>query len=470
VAALAAVLSVIAVTVSSSARSIWPPVACLMAIALTMVVRERLRGREGAPLNAGVLYMAVVTLYGLYPLLEYAALGGVYTPLNDPRLFDIQPGPEVVSRIGWYCVAYGAAFLAAYCLATRNASGDRRPSLRSVSKSLLWAVLLVFASLRGLVLLADVIFAAGDGGYVESYLRYSHLPLLAQQLLGHANGMLSVLGIALVTLACLDWRRLRWWLLGWLALEFFGLVAGGGSRTDFVLLILALAVAYHMLVRPISTGMMVGGGLLMVAGFLGLGAVRAYEAGGTVGAGLEILATANEFESLFGNAVDLDRMIESGRVDRGTLGMAVYFGDIIGLVPQQLMPFEKVNLTRWYVETFYQFHAELGGGFAFGVIAEALVGAGPVDLLWRAALVGFVLGSLDRRIVMRPVSLPGFVLYVWVLSNCYLMFRITTLGLVPILVYRVLPVLAVVLLLAELLERAGRPRTAVSRAPSKEVG
>ncbi len=231
-----------------------------------------------------------------------------------------------------------------------------------------------------------------------------------------------------------------------------------------MLLILAVTVAYHFLVRPIPTGAMLTGGALLVIGFVAMGALRTYQTGGAVGAGLEVLLSTNEFESLFSNAVDLDELLQSGRVDRGAIALAVYLGDVIGLVPQQLTPFEKINLARWYVETFYQYHAEAGGGLAFGVIAEALVGAGPLDLLWRAALVGLALGRLDRRVLARPVSLPAFVMYVWVLSNCYLMFRVTIrLALVPIFVYRVLPALILVLGLAELFALAGRSDAVAAR-------
>ncbi len=216
---LAAVLATVALSVSSSAKSIWPPVIFLVAVALTLLLRERVRSVDRAPLNAGVLYMAVIVLYGCYPLLEYAALGGVYTPLNDGRLYVMQPQPDVISRIGWYFVAYAAAFLGAYSWTTVGTPRDRRVSVRFTSTTVIWAIFLAFILLRGTVLVADLIFAVRGGGYVESYLRYSHLPLLAQQLLGHANGMLSVLGIALVTVSCIDWRRLRWWLLGWLLLE-----------------------------------------------------------------------------------------------------------------------------------------------------------------------------------------------------------------------------------------------------------
>lgn len=454
----------VAVFVSQAATSVWAPVLALATLAGLLLVRELRRNEGRAPLNAGVLYLAVIALYGLYPLLQYAALGGVFTPLNDSRLFDIQPRPDLVARIGWYCVTYAAAFLAAYCLVTGDRRRGERAIIRPATGALLWSILVLFIVFRGVVFVADAFYSAPGRDYLESYLRYAHLPLVAQQLLGHATGMLSILGIALVTVACLDWRRLRWWLAAWLTLEFVGLILGGGSRTEFVLLVLALAVAYHMLVRPLRIGVLVMGGFFLVVGFLALGALRAYELGGTVGAGLQVLVTANEFEALFGNAIDLERLVATGRVDRAALALPVYLGDIIGLVPQQLAPFEKVNLTRWYVETFYPAYAEIGGGFAFGAVAESMIGAGPIDLLWRGALVGVMLGWLDRRILSGPVSLTGFVVYVWILSSCYLMFRVTTLALLPVFVYRVLPVLILVLALAELLHMAGRVAHSADRA------
>ena len=54
---------------------------------------------------------------------------------------------------------------------------------------------------------------------------------------------------------------------------------------------------------------------------------------------------------LFGNAYDLDQRKHDG----GFAGLppTLLAADLLGLVPQQLLPIEKVDPAEWYVNTFF---------------------------------------------------------------------------------------------------------------------
>src|SRR5262249_39502722 len=114
---------------------------------LFYLMLRRWRGAASPLLEVGGVYMAVVTLYTVYPLLGFLLMGLAYTPMNDRRLVDYAPGPEEVGRIGWYFVLHLLGFGGAYLLA--RGRGDRRPRLAGVEAPTLIAALAAFAAITG---------------------------------------------------------------------------------------------------------------------------------------------------------------------------------------------------------------------------------------------------------------------------------------------------------------------------------
>jgi hypothetical protein len=436
------------------ATSVLAPLFAVLGVAGIFIFVEYKRAGH-APVNAGSMFATVVVLYAAFPLLIYQGLGGFYTPLNDSRLFSDQPDPATIARIAWYYVAYLTAFVVGYLAMNGRRGGRVGVSIPSLDAPTMWSLVAAYVALRVSVLAAEVLFAARSTDYLESYLKYKHLPLVAQQLLGHAEGIAAVLGLGVMAMLCSRWQRYRVLVACWLALEFGTLLLGLGARTQFVTLCLAAAISYHFLYKRLSMTALAGAGVAVIVLFLGLGLIRQYVGyGGVAGVGTEALAGSSEFESLFANAYDVDRLVTVGGIDKSSIRAAVYLGDVINLVPQQLSPFEKISLPTWYVETYYPEHAERGGGLAFGAVPEALVGTGLFDLLWRAALVGIALCWFDRSCRTGSVAFWRFVLQVWLISFCYLTFRSTTLALLPLFVYRFLPAMMGVAALAWLIRFA----------------
>jgi hypothetical protein len=454
-ALLAAVALACAVALTSilGGNPVVTPLVTMLCIGAAFIGMEQRRSSH-APIGLGTLYSAAVLVYTIYPLLIYIGLGGYYTPLNDQRLFVDQPDAAAMTRIAWYYVVYFAAFCAGYQLTAVGSSSQQRLTLSNLDTPMIWALLATFVVLRISVLVAELLFAAHSSDYLESYLKYKHLPLIAQQVIGHMEGMTSVLSLGVVAILCRDWQRWRFVVLGWLAFEAIVLLVGLGARTQFVLLCMAALVSYHYLYRPLSLATMVTAGLTVIVLFLAFGFLRAYVGNGLTGVGTELLVGSSEFEALFGNAYDVERLTAIGEIDKASLAAAVYLGDIINLVPQQLMPFEKLDLQRWYVGTFHSDYAERGGGLAFGAIAEGLIGLGVIDLIWRGLLVGVVFCWFDRTCRSGTIGYWRFVIQVWLISSCYLTFRSGMLALLPVFVYRFVPAMLAVAALAYLLRVA----------------
>ena len=446
--------------------SVLAPLGVLLLIGAVFLVMQQ-RKAVGAPISIGSMYAAVILLYGTYPILVYVLLNGFYTPFNDGRLFGAQPTPDEVGRVFWYYTIYLAAFCVGY-LALAPRTPARTPISLTVEGPALWALFTLFLTFRATIVLADLFFAADAGSYQETYLRYRHLPLVFQQLLGHLEGITSVLALAVVAVLCHNWRRWWWVVIGWLALELGVLWAGMGARTQFVLLCLAALVSYHYLHKPVSTKTLVYVAVALLVAFLGIGILRQYGGGGVAAIGIEVIASASEFESLFANAYDVERLVAFGEIDAPSMAVTVYFGDFL-IVPQQLLPFAKTNLPNWYIQTFYFDLAERGVGFAFGSVAESLVGTGWPDLIWRGLVVGAALCWFDR--IARKTELPlwSFVFFLWLVTSCYQIFRATTFALVPVFVFRFLPAVIAVALFAHLL-RAAASRPADTESAGRTVG
>ena len=162
----------------------------------------------------------------------------------------------------------------------------------------------------------------------------------------------------------------------------------------------------------------------------------------------------SEFELLFGNAIDLGRLLSAGALQN--LPSGFHFADLTSLIPQQLAPFPKVDPAEWYVTTFYPVYAAAGGGLAFGATAEAILTGGWLSAAARGAALGYCFAHVHRFYVRHASSYWVLALYVWTATLCYQSFRNRTFFLLLLFVYRFLPALIGVKVLAAALSRAAR--------------
>jgi oligosaccharide repeat unit polymerase len=222
-----------------------------------------------------------------------------------------------------------------------------------------------------------------------------------------------------------------------------------GSRTELVMLLLAAAMMYHLLVRPLSPRLVVLMGVVGLTGFLALGVVRG--AGISALAGGNPFAYANEFQSLFSNTVHLSRVKDT----IGDLPAAFYLADFAALVPQQVAPFTKVNRADWYVTTFFPGYAESGGGYAFGTIPDAILLGGWLAAIALGSALGFTFAQVHRIYARHSDRFWVFVFYVWITTLSYLSFRSSTFALLVLLVYQFVPAVILVNFLAKGLKQLG---------------
>ena len=412
------------------------------------------RGRAFPFFEVGSVYVAVVTLYTVYPAVGFLVNGLAYTPFNDGRLVQARPTPEAIGTIAWYHVAHLLAFVTTYVLFRGRAApaGARvgRPDLAT-----LLAAVLGYTTITAYLSFLGGFFDLTAASYIESYQVSSRLPLELAQLMNHLGGARFALELVILAWLFANYRRCRRVIAVWLGVMVLGGLVRLGSRTEVVLLLGAAVMMYHHFVRPVRLRQVGAAGLVGLGLFILLGLLRAgWRWSGSAGEVNPLFGYVTEFETIFANAYHVREVTLTGRVP--ALSPAFYWADVLALVPQQILPLAKVSPADWYVRTFFPVYAAAGGGLAFGTIPEAILAGGVLGMLARGAALGLVLACLHRYYVRRQGRLWPVILYVWATLLVYQSFRGTTFALVPLFFYRFLPVAVTIGVLAAVLRQTAR--------------
>lgn len=455
VAILVAAIIAGLLTAEGSALAVAAPLIATLACTLLLILLLA-RRRRGDVLwfEIGLVYASVVTIYAVYPLAGFLALGQRYTPYSDLRLQQIAPDAALMGRIGWLYAIHLLAFVVCYVTVRgRLPLRVARPVSPRVSVGL--AALAFYLAISGFTIVLGWFYDTSAASYLESYLVARRLPLLVAQIAGHLNGAQYPLAIALLVLLFSRYPRSRPILIAWIIGTGVVTALRLGNRTEFALFAFALAISYHALVRRISVRLISVGALAGLAGFVAFGILRAGAAGVSGHAWYAVpFAMSSEFEVLFANALHLDHVLAS-RADL-RLPDLFYLGDLLALVPQQIAPFTKFDPSAWYVNTFFPEYAAAGGGLAFGLVAESLLTGGWASAAGRGTVLGLLFAAVHRLYIHRGERFWVFVFYVWLTTSSYQAFRASTLYLLVPFVYRFLLVMAAVKLTAAMLDLASR--------------
>jgi len=414
-----------------------------------------------APLELGTLYAAAIFLYAAIPILNYLAGGLHWTIVSDGRLFHSKMTPVELGGFSWLNVVYLGAFAGAYLLfrgwVGSVPSGKIIPPARKSVIVLLTLAIVLVAFFAVLQALTGVKMSASyaEAGTVAQQIQ--RLPYVVEQIATHLFEVLFTLKIALAVLLVTRFEQkwARWLLGGWLLLEVVLSVTRMGSRSEMVLLLLSVTLAYHWWVKPLKTAVLLPVGTLLLAAFLVLGIVRSINQQGVKVPPAEMLAVAcahpavvagmtNEFQTLFATAYDLQQRKQRGVL---TVPWQLYISDLYMVIPKQLLPFTKIDPSQWYLEVIGQ--QDAGVGYMFGVLSQAVIGAGWLELLLRGALLGFLFAKLHRWFIHHGSAFSTTIIYTWLCVWCHYTYRSTTFYKVSDLLLHVLPVLWIMRVVAQ---------------------
>ncbi len=270
---------------------------------------------------------------------------------------------------------------------------------------------------------------------------FASMPLLLLQISNKLFGILFVFKLAILYIVVSQCKKNKWFfiLLLWVTAEIIQAVYIKGARSGLVFLILATALFYHRMIKPLNTKYLVISGMVFFTLFIYMGLYRSYTDIADMQADIArseagVLSSGSEFQALLGTAYDVYKRKEAG----AKLPWYLYINDIMTILPpQQLMPFKKVLAADWYLEEI-----GLGGkgvGFMWGVISQAIVGLDWFELAIRGAILGFILARFHRWYLRHKTRFLETLLYVYMCLRVYYTYRDTTLSILAFVVWEVIP-------------------------------
>ncbi|OQW58741.1 MAG: hypothetical protein A4S14_06855 [Proteobacteria bacterium SG_bin9] len=400
--------------------------------------------RRLAVVDIGVWWLAFLAIYSIQPVL-YWLVTGEYLSVATNRLELLRTSSsdfaEVVGISAWYAVA----FVPAYFMMRPSRVQDI--SIARIGNDVLFPTvcLCILAWLSIRMLFPDL---HSGTGYESKFLNLSQESLGARRIHKFALAFLIISDLILIV-AFLQRRELRKWVLIWLPALVL-LVNPGSSRGAVALLLIVFLISWHALVRPIPRIVWMLAALGGILAFNLLGAVRSY---GYLPSTSEIfpwLIASGEFEHIFGNAVELRQAVRQGL----DVPQTARFAELFAFVPSEYFSFDKTTLADWFMETFHPELKATGGGLAFGIMGQAVIGLGAIEAIVRGFIFGILLGLVSNY-MLKNASRHWWVFpaYIYLLTRTFDSVRSTMFGSVSDLLQIFVP-LIVLLCCASALLRA----------------
>ena len=434
-------LGILGLAATATSRDlIWPLLQAGMAVAVLatfMALRQRGRRNASEFFDVGTLFLSIAFLYTFIPLANFVWADGVYSHKGDSRMLTLQPSPELVARVGWHYLLFMSAFAAVYWKSQRAFNEPSAPLPKAPHSGFLFWMIALYVACQSAFMFLKVQYGLTADSYLESYRVYQEVPLFLQQSMAWLTGFIRIVEIGI--LACFfsryDRYRVVVWI--WIAVIAIATFMRLHARTDLMIAVGSSVFLYHVFVRQVRLGRLTVIGLTTILAFQVLGVLRGL--GGHVDDlnTRELVNSGSEFENVFGNAIHVLTLGDGGQLLMPRLNW--YLSELAILVPQQLLPFAKIDPSIWYVQSFFPRYAAMGGGYAWGAIAQSVVGFGLLEAALRGGLLAVALAALDRFLRRRWARLEYVAIYAWLMATIYLSMRDVTFEFVHGVAYFVAP-------------------------------
>jgi len=422
---------------SPNERLVLNPVFLSAVIILAMIEYVWRRDRHLPIVDVGTLCALVTLVYISIPAIFYVKAGLRFGPLSDVRLVTMGTTPTDVADFLWFVTAYIAALSVSYSLF--RGAGMPGPRLEiGANPNAGWALLAIVALATIYQIAIEHTFHVHlNPGYRE--LRQNILenkvvvlPLIVGQITHNvvAIGQIAMLGIVAFVFTRKD-RMLGFALAAYLLVDAYSTISRMGERTHLAMLIMAVILSCHRMLKPIGPILAATTAVALLAGLLGYGYVRQ----GTAASISDIWSATNEFQSLMTNGINISWEKAHGAFH--DVPWRITYNDFILMIPQQLLPFQKLDVAEWYMKQLGL--RPQGNGLMFGVVVQSKLGFGLPEIIVRGAVLGTVLAFLHRQCVKHANSLTAFIIYLWLCTSIYYTYRATTFYIATWAVYRLIP-------------------------------
>lgn len=397
---------------------------------LAMTKRMRAPGRA---MDLGEVTLAVILIYGLVPGIGFILAEYGLGEIADSRLY----GGYLIEQVEYVQMLFlmvSSGFAVMYVILRKPVTGKLYHSTQTAR--LVGPVIVLAVALTVTLGLIGSIWGADVGrDYISSYTELRSAPLLVQQFAGLGTQIQLALTIAAVSLAIAAWPEKHSYVALALVANVIFAVLAGGARTNAFLAFLAYVTAASVYVpgfRVRRAALLSIPALIM---FLAAGLLR-NDSGAF---NLYSLFQDGEFTAVFVSPIDLHIKYPEGFAGQAPFNL--YTVDLLRLLPSQLLPFEKISPGDWYASSHYGAYYDSGGGFAFGILAESVLGQGAPDAIIRGALLGIVFALLANWLHAPQSSPIKIIAYIWLVVIAYQCYRDTTFSVAGRAFFHLSPVL-----------------------------
>lgn len=398
-------------------------------------------------IDLGTVFSVITCVYARLPMIGIVLSRNGIGELHEYRLFGSDPLPGEVAIVGLSYLGFLVGFVSSYYLVINKRSSSFSVVRGGLDHTLVVVVIAIM--LLGVNWMMPMLLSVGEAeNYIDHYTLYRSQPLIIQQVAGALSQFELVIALALVSYV-VAWKPR---MLPMVIFVIGGILVwstfSGGSRAFGYLLTfgtLIVALIYSRF-RP-SYGQLVTLALIAGALFVFAGVWR-----GGMSYGSILLAPfqGGEFFSVYINSVDLLRKQVDGSLPE--IPSQIYMVDLLRYIPQQLLGVGKIDPGVWYVQTFYRDYYELGGAYAFGAIAEATLGFGVVDAIFRGAALGLFSAFVAKKLLAGMATPLRVFIYAWFVVMSFQGIRDTTFSVFPRFVFHVLPIVVLVVAISHILE------------------
>ena len=396
--------------------------------------------------HAGFFCSGTALIYITLPAVFYLLSGSEWSGTSDARLVMLRINEEGVADYVWRGTLYLFSFCLMYALGIwtlRRPGATASITIKGTDVAICGCIIAACFAYRTAVELAFGVSLSQSNEDLAADPASRVLPLLIAQFTHNIVATQGIAKLALIVALVSMWP-IRWAKLALVFLfssELFFTLALSGPRTYFAVLVLGLLLSYHKLVRPISLPALAAFSILFLSLLQAYGYLRDYSDKAID------FSTANEFQILMGTALHVRDMIEGGL----SVPPQVLWSEFLMLIPQQLVPIEKMDPSNWYLVVGGM--EETGSGYMFGVQSQAEIGWGNAELVIRGAVLGLFLSFIHRQYSKHDTSFVATVSYVWLLTIIYYSYRAGTFYWLTYAVFRLLVFICVFLVIRHALSR-----------------
>jgi hypothetical protein len=370
------------------------------------------RNYASTPIHSiGYIYIAVIAAYLFVPTVKFILDGYYWNPRSDTRLAAMMPSQNDQLELLWYFIVYLISFGFAYLLTT-SSEPKEAPAL-TVDNSMTSFFAVTFFVTLFVKYVVDIQLGV-TGEYAQTSNTIAGQPLIVRQLYQLLASVKYGAAVFALVLLGINYAKRRFLFYFILLILVLPPILSFGSRHEAVTFAFLAVVIYHLNYRAISGRILLLLAIAALAVAFIVGTIRSFELGYAFD-----FSVSNEFEATYGTFYD--NLVNASAIPPE----GIYYSDFVALIPQQFLPFEKVNSGYWYMSEYMAeaFAENIESGYGFGVISEAAIGLGFIELVIKGLIVGFIFGKMANYYNSGRGGVVFYCIYLFCLATCFRSFR-----------------------------------------------